>query len=310
MTGAAASVRSFPVAVVMLTFNQRETTLRALASFSPAELASVGFLLWDNGSSDGTADAVEQRFPGVHVHRSGTNLGVASGRNAGAARALELFQPTHLLFLDNDLVMTPGFTAALLEALEGDRRVGQVQAKLRSLQEPDRINDGGGCDISFWRGVTRPIGIGEVDRGQFDAPAPCVSCGGAMMVRVDVFRELGGFDSAFDPFGPEDLDFSLRLQRRGYKAIYVPRAMAYHQVSHTFEGGGGYSATYARVKAQHWLRFLRRHGSLGQKLGFALLGAPLIVARMTIRELRRGNPGALLGSVRGVLAGLRGTPES
>lgn len=309
MTGAAASVRSVPVAVVMLTFNQRETTLRALASFSPSERAGVGFLLWDNGSSDGTAEAVERRFPDVHLHRSETNLGVASGRNAGAARAIELFRPTHLLFLDNDLVMTPGFTAALLEAFDGDRQVGQVQAKLRSLQEPDRINDGGGCDISFWRGLTRPVGIGEVDRGQFDRPAPCVSCGGAMMVRVDVFRELGGFDSAFDPFGPEDLDFSLRLQRRGYKAIYVPRAMAYHQVSHTFEGGGGYSATYARVKAQHWLRFLRRHGSLGQKLGFALLGAPLIIARMTIRELRRGNPGALLGSVRGVLAGLRGSPE-
>jgi hypothetical protein len=300
-----AQPRGAVVAVIMLTFNGREKTLRALGSFSDAERASAHFLLWDNGSVDDTVAAVGARYPEVHTHRSETNLGVAGGRNAAAALALKRFSPTHLLFLDNDLVMTPGFIAALLGAFDRDPRVGQVQAKLRSLQNPALINDGGGCDISFWRGRTRPIGFDEVDRGQYDAPKPCISCGGAMMVRADVFEELGGFDSVFNPFGPEDLDFSLRLRRRGYRAMYIPQAMAYHEVSHTFEGTG-YTATYARVKAQHWLRFLGRHGSPLQKIGFGVLGAPLIVGRMAVRELRRGNPGALIGSVRGVIASLRG----
>ena len=149
------------------------------------------------------------------------------------------------------------------------------------------------------------MGFDQVDAGQFDTEKPCVSCGGAMMVRADVFRELGGFDMAFDPFGPEDLDFSLRLQRHGYRAMYIPSAMAYHQVSHTFEGGRGYSATYARVKAQHWLRFLGRHGSVFQKFAFAFLGVPLIAGRMAIREISKGNPGALVGSLKGVVTGLR-----
>jgi GT2 family glycosyltransferase len=292
------------IAVVMLTFNQRDTTLRALASFTPDERASARFLLWDNSSADGTAEAVRERYPDVHVHWSEKNLGVASGRNAGAALAMELFRPTHLLFLDNDLVMTPGFMVALGDAFARDPGLGQAQGKLRSLQAPQRLNDGGGCRISFWRGTTRPVGFDELDRGQFDTPAACVSCGGAMMVRADVFRELGGFDTAFDPFGPEDLDFSLRLQERGYKSMYIPSAMAYHQVSHTFEGGGSYTPTYARVKAQHWLRFLRRHGSPGQKLAFFCVGAPLIITRMAFRELRNGNPGALVGSIKGAIAGL------
>jgi GT2 family glycosyltransferase len=200
--------------------------------------------------------------------------------------------------------MTPGFIAALVNAFARDPRVGQAQAKLRSLQNPDRINDGGGCRISFWRGRTRPVGHDEVDRGQFDTPRSCVACGGAMMVRTEVFRDLGGFDSAFDPFGPEDLDFSLRLQKAGHRAMYIPQAMAYHQVTHTFEGGG-YSARYARVKARHWLRFLKRHGSLGQKIAFGTVGAPLIIGRMAFRELRKGNPGALVGSLRGVIDGVR-----
>jgi hypothetical protein len=203
------------------------------------------------------------------------------------------------------MVLQPGFAEALLAPFRDDDRVGQTQAKLLYLDDPGRINDGGGCQINFWMGRTDPVGFKEMDHGQCDSVAPCISCGGAMMVRVDLFQQLGGFDSIFDPFGPEDLDFSLRLQALGYKALYIPSAVAYHAVNHTFEGGE-YTAVYARSKARHWLRFLRRHGTPVQKLGFALVGAPVIAMRMTAREVLRGNPGAVIGSVRGLFEALRG----
>jgi GT2 family glycosyltransferase len=296
---AAASPR---VAAVMLTMNQREKTLRALASVR-ADDPEMPVLVWDNGSSDGTVDAVAASFPGVRTHRHPENLGVASGRNAAARLAKSLFAPTHFLFLDNDLVLTPGFVAALSAPFRDDR-VGQTQAKLLYLHDPKRINDGGGCRINFWLGRTDPVGFREIDRGQCDSVAPCVSCGGAMMVRAELFDRLGGFDSLFDPFGPEDIDFSLRLQGAGYLALYIPQALAYHEVSHSYEGGD-YTATYARAKARHWLRFLRRHGTGFQKIGFMLVGGPLIAARMTFRELARGNPGAVAGTVRGLIEAFR-----
>jgi hypothetical protein len=71
-------------------------------------------------------------------------------------------------------------------------------------------------------------------------------------------------------------------------------------VSHTF-GGGAYTAQYARVKARNWLRFLARHASPIEKVGFVLVGVPLIAAKMAVREGRRGNFGALIGSIRGLL---------
>src|SRR5690606_23710143 len=119
------------VAIVMLTLNQRETTLRALRSLTPEDRRRFPVLLWDNGSTDGTVDAVAAEFPEVLTHRHPENLGVASGRNAGAALAVERLAPTHLLFLDNDLVLTPTFVDALLAPFSSDGRIGQTQAKLR-----------------------------------------------------------------------------------------------------------------------------------------------------------------------------------
>jgi GT2 family glycosyltransferase len=295
------------VAVVMLTLNQRDTTLRALASLMPQVEPGMRVLVWDNGSNDGTVEAVLAAYPDVVAHHHPTNLGVASGRNAGAKFVIERYQPEYLLFLDNDLVLRPRFVRELLDVLERDPDVGQVQAKLLYLDEPGRINDGGGVRINFLLGQTDPVGFKEIDRGQCEQVAPCISGGGAMMVRARLFHELGGFDGVFDPFGPEDLDFSLRLQEAGHRALYIPTAVALHAVNHTYEGGGDYTAVYARSKARHWLRFLRRHGTPLQKAGFFLVGAPIIAARMVFRELRKGNPGAILGSVRGMVEALVGS---
>lgn len=297
------------IAIILLTINQRETTLRALRSLVPDLPPRARMLVWDNGSDDGTVEAIASELPQVTAHHHDRNLGVASGRNAAARLAIEAFGPAYLLFLDNDMLVTPGFVNALLEPLENDSRVGQTQAKLLYMHEPERLNDGGGCRINFWLGRTHPVGCGEIDRGQYDRVAPCISCGGAMMVRTELFQALGGFDTVFDPFGPEDIDFSLRLRKRGYTALYVPTAVAYHAVSHTFEPGG-YSTIYARSKARHWLRFLKRHGTVPQKIGFALIGAPLIALRLTLREALRGNPGALVGSVRGLLEAWRDATRS
>jgi GT2 family glycosyltransferase len=124
-----------------------------------------------------------------------------------------------------------------------------------------------------------------------------------MMVRSEVFQQLNGFDPLFGPFGPEDLDFSLRLQKSGFKAMYIPQAVGYHQVSHTF--GEGYSEEYARHKSRHWLLFMRRHANRWQKMSFYLFGAPILAIQVFIREARRGNLGAIRGLIQGLFSSKR-----
>lgn len=286
------------VGIVILTLNQREKTLECLASLTPGRYP-FRTLVWDNGSEDGTADAIRRAHPDVLTHHHATNLGVASGRNAAAALLTRELPVTHLLFLDNDMLVEPGFVDALLQPMLDDPTIGQTQAKLRFMHDRTLLNDGGGCSINWLMGRTMPVGFREVDRGQYDTAKKCVACGGAMMVRAGLFQALGGFDERFSPFGPEDLDFSLRLARAGYTALYTPRAVAYHQVSHTF--GSGYNEQYARNKARHWFVFMRRHAPLLQQVGFFTIGAPYLAIRLVAREARRGNLKALRGTLRGML---------
>jgi GT2 family glycosyltransferase len=291
-------MNSTNLVVIILTYNQRQKTLKCLSTLLGGEDIPFKVLMWDNNSRDDTLASIKETFPDVSTHYSESNLGVAGGRNASGTMAIRELGATHLLFLDNDIEVEAGFVKALYEPFEADTGLGQTQAKLRFMHDRSLINDGGGARISFvfWR--VKPVGFGEPDRGQYDAPRPCISCGGAMMVRSDVFQQLNGFDPWFGPFGPEDLDFSLRLQKAGYKAMYIPKAVGYHQVSHTY--GEGYSEDYARHKSRHWLLFMRRHASPGQQIAFYLVGAPILAVQVFIREARRGN----LRAVRGLMQGL------
>jgi len=285
--------------VIILTFNQKQKTLKCLSTLLGGEDIPFKVLIWDNNSRDDTLTAIKETFPDVLTHYSQSNLGVAGGRNAAGTMAIRELGVTHLLFLDNDIEVEAGFVKALYEPFEADTCLGQTQAKLRFMHDRGLINDGGGAQINFvfWR--VKPVGFGEPDLGQYDVPRPCISCGGAMMVRSDVFQRLNGFDPLFGPFGPEDLDFSLRLQKAGYEAMYIPKAVGYHQVSHTY--GEGYSEEYARHKSRHWLLFMRRHANIWQKMAFYIFGAPLLAIKVFIREARRGNLRAIRGLVEGIL---------
>jgi len=287
------------IVVIVLTYKQRDKTMTCVTNILANAGLSFRILVWDNGSQDDTTAAIKQHFPNVLVHYGEINLGVAGGRNASAHMAIHELEATHILFLDNDILVEPDFISALYEPFKTDKQLGQTQAKLRFIHDRSLINDGGGAQISFifWR--VKPVGFGEPDRGQYDAPHPCISCGGAMMVRADIFQQLDGFDPLFGPFGPEDLDFSLRLQKAGYKAMYIPQAVGYHQVSHTF--GEGYSEEYARHKSRHWLLFMRRHARIGEKIAFYLFGAPVLAIQVFIREARRGNLYAIRGLIQGLL---------
>lgn len=284
------------VAAIVLGFDRRAKTQACVASLLRSKGCDLRILLFDNGSSDGTADAIASEFPSVHVERSPTNLGAAAGRNHGVAAAIRAWAPELLWFVDDDAEVHPGAAAALVEAFSGPdaQRTGAAAGKILYPGEPPRIYVAGGSDLHLWRGDTAPRGQGELDEGQYDRREPCVPGAGCTMVRREAFEAVDGFDPGFDPYGYEDLDFSLRLIEAGWNVVYVPEAIAWHERGNTL-GRGRYTARYASVKRRNWLRFLRRHGSWLDRTAFWALGAPLLLGGAVVRELRNGNFAAIRG---------------
>lgn len=285
------------IAVVILTCDQRDTTLRCLSSFDGVDRDDVGILVWDNGSTDGTKAAIESQFPGVEVRHSDQNLGVAGGRNAGASAAVELWDPEFLLFLDNDTVVSPDFIQNLRAPFQEISGVGITTPKILSLEDPKRIDAAGGCHVHFYLGETPPVGHGEIDEGQYDVVRDCIA-GGIILVRSAVFDAMDGYDTAFNPYGPEDIDFSLRVRKAGYRCLYVPDAVIYHEETQTFEGGE-YSRKYARQKAKNWYRLVQKHADPLEKAAFWLVGVPFRLLSAAIREARAGNAKAITGLLTG-----------
>ena len=100
------------LAAVVLNWNGGDDTLAALDS-----LGDVPAICVDNGSTDGSDLAVEERFPDVELIRTGANLGFAGGNNVGIRRALER-GADWVLLLNNDAVAEPGLPEALERAAE------------------------------------------------------------------------------------------------------------------------------------------------------------------------------------------------
>jgi GT2 family glycosyltransferase len=289
------------VAIVLLTLNQREKTLRCLESLARVTFGSFRVVVWDNGSTDGTVTAIRERFPEVAAHHSPTNFGVASGRNAAAQLAVRMWDPRFFCFLDNDMTVEPDFLDHLVRPFQGDVQLAVSTGKIRCLGDEARLYGAAGCLLDFRFGRTGHIGHGEIDVGQYDERRDCLASGGCMCVSVDVFTRLDGFDSAFDPYGPEDLDFGLRVRAIGMRIRYVPNAVMYHEPEpgHTF-GGGMKSTVHVRNKARLWFVLMRRHAPAAQQLFFVVVGAPWTLGRMLWREIRRGNVRVLAGLVSGL----------
>ena len=285
----------------------QEVTLRCLSSFEDVGQDGIEILVWDNGSTDGTREAIEKQFPRVIVRGSDQNLGAAGGRNAGAKAVIDLWDPEFILFLDNDTVVTKGFIQDLRRPFKERSSIGISTPKILQLDNPERIDIAGGCRVQFYLGQTPTIGNGEIDRGQYDDKRDCVP-GGIFLVRSDVFELIDGFDTDYDPYGLEDIDFTLCVREAGYRCLYVPDSVIYHEGTQTFEQGE-YSRDYARQKAKNWYRFVQKHANPFQKAAFWLVGVPLRLLGAALREVRRGNVGAVAGLVSGGLRTVFGNKE-
>lgn len=218
------------VAVVVPNWNGArflEACLRSLTEQTePAQIIVV-----DGGSTDGSRQLVSESFQGVTLLALEENPGFAGAVNRGIAHALA-GGVEFVALLNNDAVAEPDWLGCLLATARSHPEAGTVTSK---LMLDDRVHiDSTGDFYSSW-GWGYPRGRDEVDHGQYDHPELGeVFCGsgGASLYRSALFREVGLFDEDYFAY-LEDQDLGFRAQLMGWKARYVPQAVAYHRLMGT-----------------------------------------------------------------------------
>lgn len=285
---------------VVLNYNGREITLQTVASLLAMQHPALELVVVDNGSSDGSHEAVGERFPQVRRLRTEQNLGISGGLNLGLRAGLaEGFD--YLLPMNNDIEAAPDMLAELLRVAESDPRIGVVGPKCFFFYgDRNRLWSAGGV-LRFRESVTGERGLGDLDRGQYDRDEEVDYVNGvAMLIRREALLAAGLWDPVYR-VGVEDADFCVRAKRAGFACWYAHRARLWHMISPTT---GGYVAGRTYRTGRSTAIFVRKFAGFGGWLSFLAWSLAALPAAL-VREGLRRNGAAVVAKYRGLWDGLR-----
>ena len=235
----------------------------------------------DNGSVDGSADVVCERFPQAVLIRHAENKGFAGGVNAGIRKAMADGDRYVALF-NNDAVADPDWLAHLVDELDAHPDAGIATSKFVSMD--DDHFDSTGDMYTTW-GIPFPRGRDEpIDHRFDDAVEVFGGSGGASLYRVAMLAEIGLFDEDFFAYY-EDVDLSFRARLAGWRVRYVPAAVAHHHIGGTSSRIKGFT-TYHSMKNLPWLLVKNAPGTVFGRILPRFVVAHTIFA---IRAVFRGH---------------------
>jgi N-acetylglucosaminyl-diphospho-decaprenol L-rhamnosyltransferase len=245
------------IGIVIVTYNSQEVIG---ASLDAALATGAEVVVVDNASSDETIGEVARRR--VRLIANSANRGFAGAANQGFA----VLNSPYILLLNPDAVLQTGL-AALREACDLPRAAGaggklldmeghpQIGFMVRRLPTPGTLILESLSLNRVWPNNKmnrryRALDLDYSKRLEVEQPA-----GALLMVKREVWHELGGFDEGFFPLWFEDVDFCRRAVDRGFRLYYVPEAVAKHT--------GGHSIPHLTLEMRriYWYGSLLRYSS-------------------------------------------------
>ncbi len=280
-------------------------TAECIRSLQAMDSSSFKILVVDNGSTDGSAEKLAGEFPNVTVLPLARNSGFATGCNIGMRHALAR-DAEFVLLLNNDTVVAPDFLREALTVIRGDLRIAAVCPKIYFADQPEMLWYAG-ADFSAWTAATRHRGWKKLDRGQFDDNLEFTQATGcAMLVRCSALPEVGLLDEQFWAYA-EDLDWSLRFLKRGYRLVFAPKARLWHCCGATSVKlmGAGSQAISQFFSTRNMVVVARKHLRWWQIPSYVLGFAINHILFYTFLRLWRRDFRALVAIYKGLRHGLR-----
>ncbi|MEW6600603.1 MAG: glycosyltransferase family 2 protein, partial [Nitrospirota bacterium] len=251
------------VSIVIVNWNGRNDTLECLESVSAIDYPNFNAIIVDNGSHDGSVEAIRGRFPEVTVLETGKNLGFAGGNNVGILYALGNCAD-YVLLLNNDTIVDPLLIKNFMEASAQTEHGGIYGAKIYYFTEPDRIWYAGGR-WSDRKSQFIHEGYGCIDKeDEYSAMVETdYACGCALFIKAAIFNKIDLLDEQFF-LTFEETDLCYRARRAGFKSYFVPGAKVWHKVSTSF--GGAQSALYEYFMTRNKLLWAEKNLPLSKQL--------------------------------------------
>ena len=271
------------VEVVVLNWNGWRDTLVCIASLHKLDYPNFGLIVVDNGSSDGSQDQIEARFPAIKVLQTGANLGFGGGCNAGIRRALEQ-GADYVWLINSDTTVDVSALTELVRVADGQAEVGAVGSVLYEADQPEQVQLWGGGKVHLWTGFSRH----QTCPAQLDFVS-----GASMLLRRKALEQVGLFDDQTFFMYWEDSDLGFRLRQAGWMLAVAEKSRVWHKLSASLGKGSRQLDLYF---TQSGVRFLRRYAPVASVSVFSM------VARMLLKRLLLGDFGRVRAVFQGYLA--------
>ena len=228
--------------VIIPNLNGGADLLAAVESLTKQTLQPY-IIVVDNASTDDSVAQLQQKYPAVELIQHTINKGYAGGVNPGLTRAIEL-NASYAAPFNDDAIADPQWLEHLVHALHAHPELGAAAPKV--LEGDGQRLDSTGDQYSNW-GLPYPRGRHETDTSRYDDQTEIFAASGAAcLYRVAALKQVGLLDEDFFAYY-EDVDLGFRLQRAGWKALYVPESKVYHQIGMTSGRIKGFT-TYQTMK--------------------------------------------------------------
>lgn len=215
------------VGAVLVAHNGARWLPKVLSSLTHMFHAPTAWQAVDVGSTDGSGELLADFFGPERVRQAPAGTGFGDAVRLGLA---ELPDTAWIWLLHDDASVLPGTLSGLLDTATSEPDIAMVGPKIREWPSLRRLLEVG---LTVTSTGARETGLetGEPDAGQHDRPRDVLAVSTAgMLVRRDVWDELGGFDPDL-PLHFDDIDLGWRLARAGYRARTAPTAVLFHAES-------------------------------------------------------------------------------
>ncbi len=289
----------FDLSISVVSYNTREILLDCLRSIcSTSKDLTYEIIVVDNGSADGSAEAVRALFPEVLVIANEDNRGYAKAMNQALAVCVGRF----FLLLNSDTLIREHMLERMVAYLDKQADIGALGCahltaegkRIRScFRYPTLREHVTNASLLKRLGVTHYSR--RTDEGSdFDRPRDVEWANGAcLMVRTQVLDAIGGLDERFFMYF-EDVDLCLRIRQRGHRISYLPEAEIMHLV-------GRSSAEAAEHLQSEWelsrIAFVEKHFPTGHRFlmkTWIMVGAVIRILLLLVQPVATPNRGMLI----------------